>query len=124
MKRNIILTLLILLATIASKSQNDTMYVIQDKNVVWQYAVSDIDSIIFYTPDTIPHSPPPKITGFENNTFIDENGDAFFPWGFNYTNPALVDLIEDYWMMEDAWEIVEKDFGEMKDYGANAVRIH
>jgi len=125
MKRNIALTVLILFASIASKSQNDTMFVIQEDSIVWQYAVSDIDSIIFYnaqfTPDTIP---PPKITGFENNTFINENGDPVFPWGFNYTNPALVDLVEDHWMMEDAWEIVEKDFEEMKAYGANAVRIH
>lgn len=125
MKRNIILCIVILLAAFSLKSQNDTMYVIENENVVWQYAVSDIDSIVFYSQDSIiPHGPLPKITGFEEDTFVDENGDAFFPWGFNYTNPALVDLIEDHWMMEDAWRIIEKDFKEMKDYGANAVRIH
>jgi hypothetical protein len=124
MKRSVILTTIILLATIASKSQNDTMYVFQDKNIIWQHAVSDIDSIIFYAADSNIHSPLPKITGFQNNTFIDENGDAFFPWGFNYTNPALVDLVEDYWMMEEAWTIIKKDFKEMKAYGANTVRIH
>lgn len=125
MKRITILTFLILLGTIVSKSQNDTMYVIQEDSIVWQYPVSDIDSIIFYdanfTPDT---TTLPKITGFQYSTFIDENGAPFFPWGFNYTNPALVDLIEDFWMMEEAWDILEKDFEEMRDYGANTVRIH
>lgn len=125
MKRYLLLTVLILLAGIASKSQHDTMYVIQDDYVLWQSPIDDIDSIIFYdaqfTPDTIPL---PKITGFANNTFVDENGDSFFPWGLNYCNPALVDLVEDYWMMEEAWEIIEKDFEEMSEYGANTVRIH
>ena len=124
MKRGIFLILTILLTTIVSKSQNDTMYVLQNENVVWKSAVSDIDSIIFYTADTVVHSPLPKITGFLNNTFVDENWDPFFPWGFNYTNAALVDLTEDFWMMEDAWEIIRKDFREMKAYGANTVRIH
>ncbi|MFN0127006.1 MAG: hypothetical protein ACKV19_10030 [Verrucomicrobiales bacterium] len=31
-------------------------------------------------------------------------------------------LLEDYW--EDEWETVRQDFAEMKDLGANAVRIH
>jgi len=125
MKGKIILTILILTATIGSRSQNDTMYVIQDDSVIWFHAVSDIDSIIFYDAQFIPDTIPlPKITGFMNNTFVDENWDPFFPWGLNYTNAALVDLIEDYWMMEDAWEILESDFEEMRYYGANTVRIH
>jgi hypothetical protein len=125
MKRSVMITALLLLTAMASRAQHDTMYVLRDDSIVWQHAVSDIDSIIFYnahfTPDTVPL---PKITGFWFNSFIDENGDPFFPWGFNYTNPALVDLVEDYWMMEEAWDILEKDFREMKDYGANTVRIH
>ncbi len=125
MKRYLLLTVFVLLLSVVSKSQHDTMYVIQDDSVLWQYAVNDIDSIIFYdahfTPDTVPL---PKITGFVNNTFIDENGSPFFPWGLNYCNPALVHLVEDYWMMEEAWEIIEKDFREMRKYGANTARIH
>jgi hypothetical protein len=125
MKRKLFLATLFLLMVTVSKSQYDTMYVIKDDSVIWQHAIIDIDSIIFYDAQFIPDTVPlPKITGFADTTFVDENGDPFFPWGLNYTNPALVDLIEDYWMMEDAWEIIEKDFKEMKEYGANTVRIH
>lgn len=124
MRRCIIITVLIFVATLAVKSQNDTMYIFQDDNMIWKYGVSDIDSITFYAGDTIPETPLPKITGYEDNSFIDENGDTFFPWGFNYCNPAMVDLVEDFWMMEDAWDIIGNDFQEMHDYGANTVRIH
>ena len=125
MKGKLFLATLFLLLAMASKSQYDTMYVIKDDSVVWQYAISEIDSIIFYDAQFIPDTVSlPKIIGFVDATFIDENGQPFFPWGMNYTNPALVDLIEDYWMMEDAWGILEKDFMEMKEYGANTVRIH
>ena len=127
MTRRLIIIFVLLYSVINLKSQSDTMYVYKTDSILWQYAVPEIDSIIFYqaqTPDTTPVIPIPKIIGFENNSFIDENGDDFFPWGFNYTNPALVDLVEDYWMMEDAWQIIDKDFDEMKTYGANTVRIH
>jgi len=66
----------------------------------------------------------PKIVGFVNNTFIDENGDPFFPWGFNYTNPVIIGLVEDNWDDEETWSIIEGDFQEMQAYGANTVRIH
>jgi len=124
MKGKLLITIGLLIISLASISQHDTMYVMQDDSIVWQYAVSEIDSIIFYDTEEIPEISLPKITGFEDNTFVDENGNPFFPWGLNYTNPALVDLVEDYWMMEDAWDIIENDFGEMKAYGANTVRIH
>lgn len=121
----IFLSICILVSAMAARSQHDTMYVVREDSVIWQSAVADIDSIVFYdaefTPDTVPL---PKITDFVYTTFIDENGQPFFPWGFNYTNAALVDLVEDYWMMEDAWEILERDFQEMNAYGANTVRIH
>jgi len=66
----------------------------------------------------------PKITGFNGSSFIDENGDDFFPWGLNYNNPQDVGLIEDNWDSEDTWEIIEEDFREMKVFSANIVRIH
>lgn len=124
MRKVIIITVSILFVALSVKSQSDSMYVFQNENIIWRYGVSDIDSITFYAGDTIPETPLPKITGYEDNTFIDENGDTFFPWGFNYCNPALIDLVEDYWMMEDAWDIIENDFQQMHDYGANTVRIH
>lgn len=62
-----------------------------------------------------------KLIGGE---FIDSYGNSFFPWGFNYTNSEGVDLIEDNWDDKVIWEIITDDFQEMKNMGANVVRIH
>lgn len=50
------------------------------------------------------------------------SGESFVPWGFNYDHDQAGRLLEDYW--EDEWERVEADFREMKQLGANVVRIH
>lgn len=50
------------------------------------------------------------------------SGKAFVPWGFNYDHDRDGRLLEDYWDKE--WETVEQDFAEMKELGANIVRIH
>ena len=60
----------------------------------------------------------------ENGRFKKANGESFFPWGFNYTNPVNVGLIEDNWMDENIWKTIRSDFMEMKALGANVVRIH
>ena len=47
----------------------------------------------------------------------------FIPWGFNYDHQeGSGRLIEDYWDKE--WATIAADFGEMKQLGANIVRIH
>jgi hypothetical protein len=48
----------------------------------------------------------------------------FRVWGVNYDHDSTGDgrLIEDYW--EDEWETVREDFQEIKELGANVVRIH
>ncbi|MGH7200642.1 MAG: cellulase family glycosylhydrolase, partial [Planctomycetaceae bacterium] len=51
-----------------------------------------------------------------------ESGGRFTPWGFNYDHDGEGRLIEDYWDKE--WDRVESDFREMKELGANVVRIH
>ncbi len=51
-----------------------------------------------------------------------ESGTEFRPWGFNYDHDRSNRLLEDYW--QDEWNTVESDFQEMKDLGANTVRIH
>jgi hypothetical protein len=58
----------------------------------------------------------------DGRRFVDASGRTFVPWGFNYDHDAPGRLIEDYW--EDEWEEVEQDFREMKDLGANTVRVH
>jgi hypothetical protein len=50
------------------------------------------------------------------------SGQPFTPWGFNYDHDDASRLLEDYW--ESEWPAVEEDFREMKDLGANVVRIH
>src|SRR5687768_3105631 len=50
------------------------------------------------------------------------SGRPFVPWGFNYDRDYKLRLIEDYWI--DEWETVEEDFREMKQLGANVVRVH
>lgn len=61
--------------------------------------------------------------GFDRRGFVFEDSrKPFVPWGFNYDHDEQGRLIEDYW--EDEWDKVVEDFGEMKELGANVVRIH
>lgn len=60
----------------------------------------------------------------KDGKFKNENGDLFFPWGLNYTNPDAVGLIEDDWFNSAVWKIIKADFIEMKALGANVIRIH
>ncbi len=53
---------------------------------------------------------------------LEEGGDHFVPWGFNYDHDERGRLLEDYWEAE--WPKVEEDFREMKELGANVVRVH
>ena len=55
--------------------------------------------------------------------FVTEpGGAAFVPLGFNYDRDAAGRLLEDYW--EKEWDKVAADFAEMKNLGANVVRVH
>ncbi len=55
--------------------------------------------------------------------FVHRGSDTKFrPWGFNYDHDETGRLLEDYWHEE--WPKVEADFAEMKELGANVVRIH
>jgi hypothetical protein len=53
---------------------------------------------------------------------LSPSGRPFTPWGFNYDRDSNFRLLEDYWDAD--WATVEQDFGEMKQLGANVVRIH
>ncbi len=53
---------------------------------------------------------------------LSRSGTAFVPWGFNYDRDFRMRLLEDYWEAE--WSTVVEDFAEMKNLGANVVRIH
>jgi len=59
----------------------------------------------------------------DKRTFLlEESGRKFTPWGFNYDHDEQGRLIEDYW--ESEWPAIVEDFREMKQLGANVVRIH
>lgn len=49
-------------------------------------------------------------------------GERFVVWGVNYDHDASSRLLEDYWERE--WPTVAQDFHEIKELGANVVRIH
>jgi hypothetical protein len=49
-------------------------------------------------------------------------GEKFVLKGFNYDHDAEGRLIEDYWV--EQWPTVVADFSEMKQLGANVVRVH
>jgi len=53
---------------------------------------------------------------------LESSGKKYIPWGFNYDHDAKGRLIEDYWA--DEWSTIEGDFAEMKQLGANVVRVH
>lgn len=52
----------------------------------------------------------------------EKSGKPFTPWGFNYDHDETGRLLEDYW--DEQWPVVEADFAEMKELGANVLRIH
>lgn len=59
----------------------------------------------------------------DHNGFIRRaTGNPFVPFGFNYDHDDVGRLLEDYW--EKEWDRVEADFAEMRQLGANVVRIH
>ncbi len=59
----------------------------------------------------------------DHRSFVYESsGRRFTPWGFNYDHDERGRLLEDYW--ETEWPKVEQDFREMKELGANVVRVH
>lgn len=59
----------------------------------------------------------------DSKGFVTEKSQRpFVPFGVNYDHDEAGRLLEDYWVSE--WPKVEEDFREIKDLGANVVRIH
>ena len=63
-----------------------------------------------------------RVSGDGRHFVLGPSGAQFKPWGFNYDHDASNRLIEDYWT--DEWPAIEGDFKEMRELGANTVRIH
>ena len=65
---------------------------------------------------------PIRVADDQKSFVLATSGSRFVPWGFNYDHDRTGRLIEDYW--DDEWASIEEDFREMKQLGANVVRIH
>jgi len=63
-----------------------------------------------------------RVSEDQRKFVLEEEDSKFIPWGFNYDHDEKGRLLEDYWDAE--WPKVEEDFREMKELGANVVRIH
>jgi len=65
-----------------------------------------------------------RISADGNGFVLGTSGKPFRVWGVNYDHDArgYGRLLEDYWIAE--WETVRQDFLEIRDLGANVVRIH
>ncbi|NNJ24466.1 cellulase family glycosylhydrolase [Alienimonas chondri] len=71
-------------------------------------------------PDSVPA--PERIRVSEGGSRFLAGDRPFVPWGFNYDHDRDGRLIEDYWHEE--WPTVREDFAEMRQLGANVVRVH
>ena len=63
-----------------------------------------------------------KVSPDAKGFVLEPSGRPFVAWGFNYDHDAQGRLIEDYWDAE--WPKVEGDLAEMRQLGANVVRVH
>jgi len=63
-----------------------------------------------------------KVADDQRGFVLVPSGKPFLAWGFNYDHDEEGRLIEDYWDTE--WKKIEEDFAEMKELGANVIRIH
>jgi hypothetical protein len=63
-----------------------------------------------------------RVSDDKRGFVLETSKEKFVPWGFNYDHDEKGRLLEDYWNAE--WDKVVEDFGEMRDLGANVVRVH
>jgi hypothetical protein len=63
-----------------------------------------------------------RVADDQRSFVLSTPGKTFTPWGFNYDHDEKGRLLEDYWDQE--WPEVEANFREMKQLGANVVRVH
>jgi len=63
-----------------------------------------------------------KVSEDRSHFVGEKSGQKVSIWGFNYDRDDQGRLLEDYWAEE--WPTVAEDFREMKNLGANVVRVH
>ncbi len=65
---------------------------------------------------------PVRLSGDGRHFVLAQTGKRFYVWGLNYDHDETGRLLEDYWQTE--WARVVEDFQQMKQLGANLVRVH
>lgn len=63
-----------------------------------------------------------QVSADQSHFALQPSDRRFVPWGVNYDRDYKGRLLEDYWQTE--WTTVKQDFQEMKQLGANVVRVH
>jgi hypothetical protein len=70
-------------------------------------------------------APPPmqrvRVADRGEGFVLADSGERFLPWGFNFVGD-FGRIVEEYW--REDWPSVEKDFRQMRELGANVVRLH
>jgi hypothetical protein len=63
-----------------------------------------------------------RVSDDRSRFVLEPSGRTFVPWGVNYDRDYKGRLLEDYW--ETEWQTIDEDFREIKQLGANVVRVH
>ena len=66
----------------------------------------------------------PRIRVSENGEYFvrGDSDERFVVWGVNYDHNQAGELLDEYWI--ERWDEVVDDFTEIKQLGANCVRVH
>ncbi len=86
------------------------------------FCLLTLPSVVIPTQGASREMPAIRISEDGHGFALEGDGRSFVAWGFNYDHDEKGRLLEDYWAAE--WPKVEEDFHEMRDLGANVVRIH
>ncbi|WP_425398082.1 cellulase family glycosylhydrolase [Aeoliella sp.] len=65
---------------------------------------------------------PIRVSESGDHFVLGQTNRPFVVWGVNYDHDRDGRLLDEYWI--DEWDTVEQDFAEIKQLGANCVRVH
>jgi hypothetical protein len=88
----------------------------------FQFLLAGLICWIALSPDAADGMPWVTVSSDKKAFALEPSARPFVPWGFNYDHDANGRLIEDYW--ETEWPTVESHFEQIRNLGANVVRIH
>ncbi|MEZ6060805.1 MAG: cellulase family glycosylhydrolase [Planctomycetaceae bacterium] len=88
------------------------------------HAGAALFAIVLMTARPLSAEPPEPVRVSDDGTHFVRGsaGERFVVWGVNYDHDHSGRLLDEYWV--DEWETVVEDFREIKELGANCVRVH